>query len=152
MKKHLFKTMSLSTSILTLGSAIMPSVGVLASEHNISNIVAYSDDDYYYVLDESTIQTRTWSKPQNWSIKKGTRTYLGVETHTRGTKLSISANIFGMKIELNRTTSASGKFKKYRQNATITVTYKVYRKVDNRYVRTETATANTQYIDYIPIG
>ncbi|EMF0089291.1 hypothetical protein ACTPGT_001313 [Enterococcus hirae] len=56
MKKHLFKTMSLSTSILTLGSAIMPSVGVLASEHNISNIVAYSDDDYYYVLDESTIE------------------------------------------------------------------------------------------------
>lgn len=115
---------------MTLGSAIMPSVRVLASEHSISNIAAYSDDDYYYVLDESTIQTRTWSKPQNWSIKKGTRTYLGVETHTRGTKLSISDNIFRMKIELNRTTSASGKFKKYRQNAT----------------------ANTQYIDYIPIG
>uniref|UniRef100_UPI0039AF4F5D LMxysn_1693 family intestinal colonization protein n=1 Tax=Enterococcus faecium TaxID=1352 RepID=UPI0039AF4F5D len=76
--------------------------------------------------------------------------YLGIETHSRGTKLSVSANVFGMKIEIARNTSASGKFKKYRQNARITVTYRVYRKVDNKYIRTQTSTANTQYIDYIP--
>lgn len=144
MKKQLFKTFLLSTSILTFGSAVIP------SENNISDIATYSDDQYYYVLDEPVIQIRTWSKPQSWSIVKGSRTYLGIETHSRGTKLSVSANVFGMKIEISRNTSASGKFKKYRQNARITVTYRVYRKVDNKYIRTQTSTANTQYIDYIP--
>ena len=150
MKKKLFKTFLLSTSILTFGSAITPSGAVFANENNISDIATYSDDEYYYVLDEPVIQTRTWSKPQSWSIAKGSRTYLGIETHSRGTKLSVSANVFGMKIEIARNTSASGKFKKYRQNARITVTYRVYRKVDNKYIRTQTSTANTQYIDYIP--
>ncbi|MCC9087079.1 hypothetical protein LOS19_15280 [Enterococcus faecium] len=111
MKKQLFKTFLLSTSILTFGSAITPSGAVFANENNISDIATYSDDEYYYVLDEPVIQTRTWSKPQSWSIAKGSRTYLGIETHSRGTKLSVSANVFGMKIEIARNTSASGKFK-----------------------------------------
>lgn len=155
MKKYIFKTVLLSMSFLALGSVFIPTGAAFASE-NISNSdisvnADYSDNEYYYVLDEPVIQPRTWSQAQSWSIQKGSRTYLGTETHSRKTTLGISTNIYGMNIKLGYEYSASGKFKKYRQNARITVTYRVYRKVDNRYVRTQTSTANTQYIDYVAI-
>ena len=56
-----------------------------------------------------------------------------------------------MNIKIGNEYSVNGKFKKYCQNARITVTYRVYRKVDNKSIRTQTATANTQYIDYVAI-
>lgn len=130
MKKYLFRTILVSTSLLTLGTAVTPCVPVLA---------------------EPSIQTKTWSQPQSWRISKGNRTYSGTETHNRKTTLSIGATIFGMNIKIGNEYSVNGKFKKYCQNARITVTYRVYRKVDNKYIRTQTATANTQYIDYVAI-
>lgn len=150
MKKYLFRTILVSTSLLTLGTAVTSCVPVLADETNSSGIAICSDDEYY-VLDEPSIQTKTWLQPQSWCVSKGNRTYLGTETHNRKTTLSIGATIFGMNIKIGNEYSVSGKFKKYRQNARITVTYRVYRKVDNKYIRTQTATANTQYIDYVAI-
>ena len=150
MKKYLFRTILVSTSLLILGTAVTPCVPVLVDETNSSGIAICSDDEYY-VLDEPSIQTKTWSQPQSWRISKGNRTYSGTETHNRKTTLSIGATIFGMNIKIGNEYSVSGKFKKYCQNARITVTYRVYCKVDNKYIRTQTATANTQYIDYVAI-
>ncbi|EOB1384439.1 hypothetical protein ACIL4J_000135 [Enterococcus hirae] len=88
----------MSTSLLTLGTAVTPCVPVLADETNSSGIAICSDDEYY-VLDEPSIQTKTWSQPQSWRISKGNRTYSGTETHNRKTTLSIGATIFGMNIK-----------------------------------------------------
>lgn len=117
--------------------------------NSIPDDIAGEDNEYYYVLDEPPVQSRTWSQPQSWSISKGSRTSLGTVTVKRQSSLSISAVVNGITIKIGSSYSESGKFKKYRQNARITVTYKVYRKVDNKYVRTQTATANTSYIDYV---
>lgn len=54
-----------------------------------------------------------------------------------------------MTIDIGNEYSESGKFKKYTQEATITVKYNVYRKVDNKYVSTKTAVSNTSYTDYV---
>lgn len=119
------------------------------STNNIPENIAGEDDDYYYVLDEPPVQSRTWSQPQSWSISKGNRTYLGQVKVSNTVTFSISAVVNGVTIKIGTSRSETGKFNKYRQNARITVTYKVYRKVDNKYVRTQTATANTSYIDYV---
>ncbi|EQA5420207.1 hypothetical protein ACX35F_001568 [Enterococcus hirae] len=50
----------MSTSLLTLGTAVTSCVPVLADETNSSGIAICSDDEYY-VLDEPSIQTKTWS-------------------------------------------------------------------------------------------
>lgn len=125
------------------------SPSALASE--LPENVVGEDDEYYYVLDEPQVQSRTWSQAQSWSISKGTRTYLGTIKRTQKTTIKITIPVKGMVWEFGRVYSESSNFKKYSQNARITVKYKVYRKVDNKYVRTETATANTNYTDYVAI-
>lgn len=155
MKKNVCNTLLLSSNNFALDSAVIQNSVALASENNdtktISDITTYSHDESYSVRNEPSIQTKTWSKPQSWSVFKESRTCLGIETYSRGTKLSISTNVLGMNIKLGRTTSLSGQFMKYCQNARITVTYRVYRERDNKYIRTQTSTVITQYIDYIPI-
>lgn len=129
---------------------------VEASDANIDQVlpgnIVKEDDEFYYVLDDApTIQTRTYSKTQSYTIKKGKRTYLGTVTQTRKYTFKIGAVVKGISVELGTSFSESGKFKKYKQEATITVKYKVYRKVDNKYVSTKTATSNTYYYDYVAI-
>ncbi len=114
------------------------------------NIVS-EDDEFYYVVDDKPVQSRTWSQTQSYTIKKGTRTYLGTYTTNRKTTLQIKVMVGPAEVKLGGSYSQSGKFKKYKQNATIKVTYKRYRKVDNKYVDTKTATSNTSYTDYVAI-
>ena len=90
MKKYLFRTILVSTSLLTLGTAVTSCVPVLADETNSSGIAICSDDEYY-VLDEPSIQTKTWSQPQSWCVSKGNRTYLLAVRHPG--KAGASANL-----------------------------------------------------------
>lgn len=116
----------------------------------ISGVVNENDEFYYVIEDTSGIQSRTWAKTQSYTIKKGKRTFLGNYTVSRKTTIEISTVAGPVTIKLGHAYSESGKFKKYKQEAKITVTYKRYRKVDNKYVDTKTVTANTSYTDYVP--
>ncbi|MGK0552778.1 LMxysn_1693 family intestinal colonization protein [Enterococcus faecalis] len=110
------------------------------------------DDEFYYIIDNKTgIQPRTWAKTQNYKIKNGHRTYLDTYTTKRKSTISVKITAGPVVVNLKNEYSASGTFKKYRQSCAITVTYKRYRKVDNKYVDTKTATANTSYVDYVRI-
>lgn len=114
------------------------------------NVVS-EDDEFYYVIDDNNaIQSRTWSKTQSYKIKKGARTYLGSYTTNRNkSTVQIKFMVGPAEVKLGSSYSESGKFKKYKQN--VTVTYKRYRKIDNKYVDTKTVTSNTSYIDYVAI-
>lgn len=57
MKKYLFRTILVSTSLLTLGTAVTPCVPVLADETNSSGMAICSDDEYY-VLDEPSFRQK----------------------------------------------------------------------------------------------
>lgn len=115
------------------------------------NVVSEEDEFYYVVDDNDAIQSRTWSKTQSYKIKKGARTYLGTYTTNRKTTLQIKFMVGPAEVKLGGSYSESGKFKKYKQNVTVTVTYKRYRKIDNKYVDTKTVTSNTSYTDYVAI-
>lgn len=125
------------------------------------------DDEYYYTIkdnnplsntwnettsygiEENIAPSNTWSKTTGYSIVKGKRTYLETVTVNKKSYLTISGKVLGMTIKSGSEYSESGKFKKYKQEAKITVRYNVYRKIDNKYVTSKTATANTYYIDYV---
>ncbi|EGO2716779.1 MULTISPECIES: LMxysn_1693 family intestinal colonization protein [Enterococcus] len=153
---------------LVFGIVMFGFVGVLSSQNvhaaeesinsdgnvQVNSEFEIEDDEYYYVFDsgnEVPSLARTWSQATSWSIVRGTRTYLGTETHKRGITLSATVPVGPVSVKAEATYSASGKFRKYRQYARITVRYNVYRKVDNRYVATRTAVANTSYISYVAI-
>ena len=141
MKKIL---VSVLFSGLLFGSVTL---GVTSEASEVIN----DNDEYYYIIeDTSQIQSRTWAKTQSYTIKKGKRTFLGNYTTSRKSTIEVTTQVGPVKIKLGHTYSESGKFKKYRQEAKITVTYKRYRKVDNKYVDTKTVTSNTSYTDYVP--
>ncbi|MTD41474.1 hypothetical protein GIX45_23205 [Erwinia sp. CPCC 100877] len=147
------KMLGLLCSVFSLGIFGHGNVSYAAestiSAEGISDVVS-EDDEFYYVLDDRpAIQSRTWAKTQSYSIKKGSRTYLG--TYNTKRKTTMGVTVAPVVINLKNEYSESGKFKKYRQNCAITVTYKRYRKVDNRYVDTKTVTSNTSYIDYVRV-
>ncbi|WP_423242806.1 LMxysn_1693 family intestinal colonization protein [Enterococcus faecalis] len=96
------------------------------SDGNVQVKFEIEDDEYYYVFDsgnEVPSLARTWSQASCWSIVRGTRTYLGTETHKRGITLSATVPVGPVSVKAEATYSASGKFRKYRQYARITVRY-----------------------------
>lgn len=167
MKNKLFKTGLLLMSSVTLGTALLPATTAFAdSDFNIENKVTDDtdsnnlslnpneslvgqDDEYYYTVEEDNPLSRTWNKTTSHSIVKGKRTYLETVTVNKKSYLTISGKVLGMTIKIGSEYSESGKFKKYKQEAKITVRYNVYRKVDNKYVTSKTAVSNTYYIDYV---
>lgn len=152
MKKIIFGLVCSGFLFGVLGSGIISeAVEPVSDTETISDVLS-EDDEYYYVIeDNSAIQSRTWAKTQSYKIKNGSRTYLGTYTTNRKSTVGVSVTAGPVVINLKNEYSESGKYKEYRQNCTITVTYKRYRKVDNRYVDTKTVTSNTSYTDYVRI-
>lgn len=109
----------------------------------------FEDDENYYVIEPTVPMGRTWSQAQNYTITKTGRTYLG--RFKKGTSVAVTIpipHVPGGKVEWKY--SSSGWYKDYTQYVTIRVTVKIYRKVDNKYLRTETYTSNTSYRDSVP--
>ncbi|WP_422389666.1 LMxysn_1693 family intestinal colonization protein [Candidatus Enterococcus lemimoniae] len=132
-----------------LGNGVISEAAEVENVNETAANLLPEDDEFYYVIDDNSgIQTRTWAKTQSYKITKGSRTYLGTYTTNRKSTISVTVKAGPAVVNLKNEYSESGKFKKYKQNCTITVTYKRYRKVDNKYVDTKTVTSNTSYTDY----
>ncbi|MBO0469983.1 hypothetical protein JZO66_05470 [Enterococcus sp. DIV0242_7C1] len=152
MKKLIFSIVCSGFLFVVIGNDLITE----AVEPEIINEVAVGllpeDDEFYYVIDDNSgIQSRTWAKTQSYKIKNGSRTYLGTYTTNRKSTIGVKVTAGPVVVNLKNEYSESGKFKKYKQNCTITVKYKRYRKVDNKYVDTKTVTSNTSYTDYVRI-
>ncbi|MBX8937151.1 LMxysn_1693 family intestinal colonization protein [Enterococcus gilvus] len=117
-------------------------------ENNLTSGQYFEDDENYYVIEPAAPMGRTWSQAQNYTITKTGRTYLGRFKKGSSVKITIPIPKIGGKIEWKYSTS--GWYKDYTQYVTIRVTVKVYRKVDNKYLRTETYTSHTSYRDSVP--
>ncbi|MHC5269143.1 LMxysn_1693 family intestinal colonization protein [Enterococcus sp. LJL98] len=125
--------------------------GFKADKYVGSSLVV-EDDEFYYVLESiPSNNNRTYSSAQSWDIVKGNRVYQGTITEEASVTLEVSVDVKGFKFNLGGVYSRSGQFKKYKQYAKITVKYNVYRKVDNKFVESKTATSNTWYYDYVAI-
>lgn len=153
MKKKLLKTLTCGLILLSFSSYNMiAKASELDNKPSLATNVGIEDEAFYYVLaSNSGIKSRIWAQTQSYKLTNGNRSYLG--TKTLGTNTSISMVIptrIG-NITIKHSFSKSGKFKTYKQNVTIKVTYKRYRKVDNAYVDTKTITSHTSYIDYVAI-
>ncbi|WP_439444133.1 LMxysn_1693 family intestinal colonization protein [Listeria aquatica] len=90
-------------------------------------------------------------KTVSQSIKKGSRTYLGVKTYKKGANFKVRFKLGPVFVSLGGNASKSGKYKEYRQKVKITVKVKKYENGSGRYVGTYTYTSNTSYIDRVPV-
>lgn len=149
MKKFFSSLLLLFFGLLLFGTKNM-SASQLQEKPTLIPNSYFEDNENYYILTPSPKKARTWSKTQGYTITNTKRTYLGRFKNEHSITIKIPLPFPGLKPIVIYKYSKSGFFKEYRQSITIRVTVKVYRKIDNRYLKTTTYTSHTSYIDKIP--
>lgn len=166
-------------TVLVGGLALMPFGDTAASAQEVEQVYTNEEgtvEDIIVSMDDYTLESvefedgDIFSETQTLPIRqsreatghtyktvsssyvKGSKQYLGTVTKTRNYTFNFKVSYMGASISLGTSKSVSGKFKKYKQNVTVTVKCKKYVNGSGQYLGTYTYKSNgLTYTYYEPI-